>query len=369
MKILAVDDDKIALELLEEALSGCGYDDVTTSQSGAEAFDLILQCREGFDCFLFDVEMPYMNGIDLVEEVRSLPEYDDVPIIMITAKSEKTFIDRAFAAGATDYLTKPYSPMEVGARLGVVKKLSGERRAVTESTDVIELLIKELDKATRHDLDAPIELRNLDRVLSYPAFENYMSELSRGVFHLTGLFAVKLRDVEALHATLPPLEFKEVIRRSAASIVNRLRDSEIFLTYRGNGVFVGIIPRSGSQAFVKLGDELSVDLQADDPMAPPELPGTARLVVGSLILTGLLKRPGSLSNLNAAIASVEKKSAGNPSPTPPRKVETFDQSWPPVDHRPGDQGLQVEYEELLKQALAECDALGDIMKSTRTANR
>ncbi|MDA5094641.1 response regulator [Aliiroseovarius sp. KMU-50] len=369
MKILAVDDDKIALQLLEEALSSCGYDDVVTCDSGAKAFELILDDLDHFDCFLFDVQMPGMSGIDLCKEVRGLHEYDEVPIIMVTAMSEKRYIDQAFAAGATDYLTKPYAVFEVGARIGLVEKLSGERRAVSESTSVIELLIKELDKATRHGLDAPIELRGVENVLNYPAFENYLTQLSRGVFHMSSMFAIKLRDAETLHACLPPLEFKEVLRRSAKVILDKLEEFDTFLTYRGDGVFVGIQPRNGAKELASLGDEINVDLQADDPMAPPELPESAILIVGEPVVAKFLARPGSLENLHSAIANVEKKAKEKKTAESANKVETFDDVWPPTRQAQDEQELRVEYDELLKAALEEYETLGEFPKSTRTVNR
>ncbi|WP_224825905.1 PleD family two-component system response regulator [Cognatishimia sp. MH4019] len=119
MRILAVDDDPIILDLLTVALSTFGYDDIVTAQNGAEAIE-ILQSDQGlFDTLLYDIQMPVMDGIELVYRTRALLRYSDVPILMLTAMSEKTYIDRAFLAGATDYITKPFDTMELQARLKV----------------------------------------------------------------------------------------------------------------------------------------------------------------------------------------------------------------------------------------------------------
>ncbi|MCI2399240.1 response regulator [Aliiroseovarius subalbicans] len=361
MRILAVDDDEIALRLLEEALTCCEYKDVVFCGSGAEALEIILDDSNHFDCFLFDVQMPGMNGIDLCDEVRGLKKYSKTPIIMVTGMSEKAFVDQAFAAGATDYLTKPYAPLDVGARLGLVKELSGERRAVNESIDVIELLIKTLDQATRHDLETAIDLGRLDRVLSYPAFENYLSELSRGVFFLSSIFAVKIKGVEALHETLPPLEFKDVIRRSAKALADRLNGCDVFLTYRGNGTFVGAIPHKGTQAFEAMGDELVVAIHHDDSLAPQDVPDHVTLAVGDLVVTKILGRPGSIQNLKTAISSAEKKANQESLPPKASGINAFDGHWQP----PEELGFQTECEELLKDALEGTEIQGNFPRVRR----
>jgi CheY-like chemotaxis protein len=71
--------------------------------------------------------MPGMDGIELCGQIRALDSYKDAPIIMNTAVADRDYIDAAFAAGATDYLTKPVDEVEVKARLGVIEKLVTER--------------------------------------------------------------------------------------------------------------------------------------------------------------------------------------------------------------------------------------------------
>jgi CheY-like chemotaxis protein len=81
----------------------------------------------GFDCFILDVQMPGMDGIELCRQIRAIEVYKDTPIIMNTAVADRDYIDAAFAAGATDYLTKPVDEVEVKARLGVIEQLVTER--------------------------------------------------------------------------------------------------------------------------------------------------------------------------------------------------------------------------------------------------
>jgi CheY-like chemotaxis protein len=127
MKILAVDDDPDFMGVFKTVLEGLGYTDLTTASSGQEALELISGSVSGFDCFILDVQMPGMDGIELCGQIRALDSYKDAPIIMNTAVADRDYIDAAFAAGATDYLTKPVDEVEVKARLGVIEKLVTER--------------------------------------------------------------------------------------------------------------------------------------------------------------------------------------------------------------------------------------------------
>lgn len=96
MKILAVDDDEIMLELLSAATLAAGYDDVTLATSGADALQILKDSVTPFDCFLLDIKMPKMNGIQLCKKIRKYEIYDKTPIIMITAVTETESTERAF---------------------------------------------------------------------------------------------------------------------------------------------------------------------------------------------------------------------------------------------------------------------------------
>ena len=100
MKILAVDDDPIILKLLEQIITAIGGHDVTFVDSGPKALAEIRSVDTPFDCFMFDIQMPEMDGIELVQHVRAASEYVDTPVLMLTAMSDKRYIDKAFSVGA-----------------------------------------------------------------------------------------------------------------------------------------------------------------------------------------------------------------------------------------------------------------------------
>lgn len=116
-RILAVDDEQDILELLSYNLSKEGFE-VTTATDGEEAQKKIRAA--GFDLVLLDLMLPGMSGMEICRGLRNSPETRSLPIIMLTAKNEE--VDRIIGLemGADDYITKPFSPRELVARVKAV---------------------------------------------------------------------------------------------------------------------------------------------------------------------------------------------------------------------------------------------------------
>ncbi|WP_157706110.1 response regulator [Roseovarius faecimaris] len=91
-----------------------------TAPSVRDAIDLLAR-PEGkkFDCFLMDIQMPGTDGIEFCKYLRNRSDYKRSLILMLTAMSEKSYLDRAFAAGADDYITKPFEIGDLRERLGL----------------------------------------------------------------------------------------------------------------------------------------------------------------------------------------------------------------------------------------------------------
>lgn len=102
--ILVVDDDPIQREFSSVYLSAPGVV-VTTVESAEAAVEILKTAR--FDAALFDVDMPGMNGIDLVAHVRAQSRFDGLPIMVVTGREDMVSIDRAYEAGATGFMCKP----------------------------------------------------------------------------------------------------------------------------------------------------------------------------------------------------------------------------------------------------------------------
>ena len=111
MKILVVDDEKVLVKGIKFNLESEGYQ-VEAGYDGEEAVEL---ARSGsFDLIILDLMMPKIDGLQACMRIR---EFSNVPIIMLTARSEDTDKIIGFECGADDYITKPFNPLEVIARV------------------------------------------------------------------------------------------------------------------------------------------------------------------------------------------------------------------------------------------------------------
>ena len=123
-KILIVDDEPQIVEICRDYLKAAGYETVTAS-NGAQG--LSLARREKPDLIVLDLMMHEMDGLDDTREIR---RESDVPIIMLTARVEETDKLIGLELGADDYITKPFSPRELVARVRVVlRRASGDSSA------------------------------------------------------------------------------------------------------------------------------------------------------------------------------------------------------------------------------------------------
>lgn len=113
--ILLVEDDDVTAYMLTYLLQREGYK-VTSVTDGKQALDAINN-NPPFTLALLDIMIPYTNGFELVSHIRSLPDWDDSAVIMISGKTQEKDIIKALDAGATDYIVKPFQPGEVLARI------------------------------------------------------------------------------------------------------------------------------------------------------------------------------------------------------------------------------------------------------------
>ncbi len=110
--ILLVDDIE---ENIRTVLGILDCYDIIPCTSGAEALEILTE--EHIDLILLDVMMPEMNGYQVCEKVRANPELKEIPIIFLTARQDEDSIEKAYDVGAHDYVTKPFLPRELKARV------------------------------------------------------------------------------------------------------------------------------------------------------------------------------------------------------------------------------------------------------------
>ncbi len=121
MKILVVDDDKTTRKLLSLYLKGKGYE-IVTAENGLEAMEKA--GIENVNLVVTDMNMPYMDGIELTKNLKNDPAMSNLPVIMVTTEADEDERKKAVEAGVDDYLIKPASADQINDSIKrILKKL------------------------------------------------------------------------------------------------------------------------------------------------------------------------------------------------------------------------------------------------------
>lgn len=166
--ILIVDDEAPIREMIAVALEMAGYD-CQEAENAQQAHAMIVDRKP--DLILLDWMLPGMSGVEFAKRLRSEERTRSIPLIMLTARGEEQDKVAGLEAGADDYVTKPFSPRELVARIKAVLR----RRAPETTEDAVEIGGLRLDPAT-HRLAAngnpvnlgPTEFRLLHFLMTHP---------------------------------------------------------------------------------------------------------------------------------------------------------------------------------------------------------
>ncbi len=228
-KILVVDDEEDLLDLISYNLTKEGFE-VAAAGDGTEALSAIRKTR--FDLIVLDLMLPGMQGMELCRIIRSDPKTETVPIIMLTAKGEE--VDRVLGLemGADDYITKPFSPRELIARIRAVLRRTAQKLPEDKLLRIGDLLIDTekfmvTKKNVRLDLSAT-EFRLL----------HYLVERRGKVFNRDQLLDAVWKD----EAFIEPRTVDVHIRRLRTQIEDNPSDPAYIKTKRGIGYYVEAAP-------------------------------------------------------------------------------------------------------------------------------
>ena len=163
-KVLVVDDEPDIVELVSYNLRKEGFD-VSTASDGEEALGRI---RQGsFDFLLLDLMLPGIQGTELCRILRGDPKTRNLPIIMLTAKGEEVDRILGLEMGADDYISKPFSPRELVARVKAVLRRTGEKPAESRIVRAGNLLIDKESYSVSKE-NRPLDLSSTEfRLLLY----------------------------------------------------------------------------------------------------------------------------------------------------------------------------------------------------------
>ncbi|MGE5530679.1 MAG: response regulator [Bacteroidota bacterium] len=109
-RILVVDDERHIVRLVQVNLEWAGYE-ILTAYDGVEALEKVK--NENPDMVVLDVMMPRMDGFEVLKNLQADPRYQNIPVIMLTAKAQDADIFKGWSSGVSSYLTKPFNPREL----------------------------------------------------------------------------------------------------------------------------------------------------------------------------------------------------------------------------------------------------------------
>jgi len=124
--VLVVDDDPVILKLLEVNFEMEGFD-VLLARDGQEGIEVACDSRP--DVVVSDIMMPKKSGLELVVALRGDPATRDIPIILLSAKAQNADVRTGLDAGADDYVTKPFEPMDLVDRVNRLLETRASKRS------------------------------------------------------------------------------------------------------------------------------------------------------------------------------------------------------------------------------------------------
>lgn len=152
MTILVVEDEPITCNIIASILSKAGYI-IKTASNGLECLDSL---EEGHpDVILMDVKMPVMDGIETCRRINADPDLSGIPVVFVTSSTDDQTLEAAFDAGGRDYLRKPINPIEMLARLRLMRDLQQTHRKRLEAEKLKGVL--ETAGGVCHTLNQPLQ--------------------------------------------------------------------------------------------------------------------------------------------------------------------------------------------------------------------
>lgn len=222
LRVLLIDDDVRLRDLLTEYLS---QNDVITETAGDGATGLALQRRSDFDAVILDIMMPGMDGLSVLRRLR---ESSAVPVIMLTAKGDEADRVVGLELGADDYLSKPFSPRELLARIRAVlrrgrsAKLGATLRVADVELSVESRLVRARGQA--------VELTGIEFELLRVLLERPGRVLSRGT-----LWTLAGRDDAAVGERAVDVHISHLRKK----LLDHERTPRLIQTVRGVGYVLG----------------------------------------------------------------------------------------------------------------------------------
>lgn len=305
MRIQAIDDDPVFLDILDKFLRDLGYSDIVLCSSGTDALQMMRSNSSGFDCLLVDIQMPVMDGIELCKAIRRIPRYARTPVLMITSMMESQYIDAAFLAGASDYVTKPIKRMELKARLSLAASMNQNR--ARQLAAISGRGSKRFGPHLR--FSDPVILHEVHGIVELVALKNYA--LTLGNFRMQNWKAIGFATLGAseFYNGCGPEQYLEVMEDVGNILFDTLKQSRLVMSYAGSGCFVALVSRHANCEQEDLEAQANAYLQPFSEHYREFTAAPIAIVAGREQRNSLLSFQPADGLISRAIVSAQERSA------------------------------------------------------------
>ncbi len=308
MRILIADDDPISRAVLEASLRQMGHD-VTAAADGQTAWEILE--REGIRLVIADWMMPGKTGLELLEAIRSRGERTYVYVILLTARGEKKDIVGGLAAGADDYVIKPFERGELMFRIRAgerIIRLEEELEARNEMLHRLALTDGLTELANRRALDDTLR---------------HLHEQARRYHRALGVAMIDIDHFKRFNDALGHEAGDKVLQQVAGLLAGAVRGADQVFRYGGEE-FAGVFPETNLAGTLVVGERLRKSVEGAAIAHPANPPsdvvtvsvGVASLPPGSTLPPEALLREADQALYRAKVEGRNRTTAAEEGETP-----------------------------------------------------
>nr|WP_325248270.1 response regulator [Amylibacter sp.] len=323
MRVLAVDDDPLILEVFKNNFDDMGLRSLECASSGADALAVLAKARNPFDVILLDIDMPQMDGITLCRKIRRLHDYATTPILMVTTITKEESVREAFTAGATDYVCKPVKPLDLAARMHSVTHLLRERRKAENNFEAAQAMKAQIERDMKITREAALKIDFVPNMIDKLEMENYILQLSRLEISRTQIYAFGIKEFNEIYDRTEPFDLYYTIGDIASALQTCFPSKNSLLTYCGSGKFI-VVAREGDKEnrhnIAQLVQKAVNDLEL---VYNNGISCKATLIAGEPVQASMWSFGSSLRLLERALKSLETMRGGRDTYAEARKYKNL----------------------------------------------
>jgi len=247
MKLLIADDDKVSCKILERDLSKWGYEVIVT-HDGRAAWEAIKKHR--IQLAILDWMMPIISGIELCRKIRNEDLNHYTYIILLSAKQSHDDMQHGFSAEIDDYITKPYHPWELNARLATGQRVITMQNELEESRRKLKVLA---------EIDGLTGIFNRNAIIGQLKKELYRSQREN---NSVGILMLDIDNFKEINDTLGHQAGDTVMREFASRLKSLLRPYDEIGRYGGDE-FLIVIPKATSENIGGIAERIRSSVESE----------------------------------------------------------------------------------------------------------